>query len=59
MSTACFSLSQAAYLAPDLVLPLVHQRFEVLPPPAAWLHHCMLGMESASRMPCFISAKFT
>jgi hypothetical protein len=29
MSTACFSLSQAAYWAPDLVLPLVHQRFEV------------------------------
>lgn len=31
MSMACFSLSQAAYLAPDLVLPLVHQRFEVRP----------------------------
>ena len=29
MSMACFSLSQVAYLAPDLVLPLVHQRFEV------------------------------
>ena len=29
MGVACNMLSLTAYLAPDLVLPLVHQRFEV------------------------------
>ncbi|KAK9818405.1 hypothetical protein WJX72_012161 [[Myrmecia] bisecta] len=28
MTTACHALSQMAYIAPDLVLPLVHERFE-------------------------------
>lgn len=29
MGVACNMLSLTAYMAPDLVLPLVHQRFEV------------------------------
>jgi Proteasome-substrate-size regulator, mid region len=29
MSTACQALSRMAYLEPDLVLPLVHERFQV------------------------------
>ena len=40
MSMACFSLSQVAYLAPDIVLPLVHQRFEV-PPGGLKIPHCL------------------
>jgi hypothetical protein len=28
-SVACHALARMAYIAPDLVLPLMHERFEV------------------------------
>ena len=39
ISVACTALGDMAYVIPDVVLPLVHERYEVgLPHPCFWLH---------------------